>query len=801
MGREQTANVLIVEDDLALARLQQRRLERAGYRVVCATTAAGGLDTVRGGGIDLIVLDQNLPGGASGLDLYAEMRNAGHALPALLVTALNDETVVLRALRAGVDDFIPKTSDYLDYLLPAVDRVLKKARVERELAESRALLAGVIESALDPVLTVDEGGRIALFNPAAEQTFGCRQGEVLGRAVSDFLPAWPGPAGRTGAANAASFRWETEGLRCDGARLPLEVAVSPAAANGRRWWTCIARDVTERRGAEEERARLIREQAARREAERTSAALRESEQRLREQHDWLEGVLNLMPVPLLLVEPGSARVLFANRAADELAGGSFPRGRPAEEYHLVYHCTDAEGRRIPDDQMPGVRVARGERLDGFELNWHTPGGCRALLVHADTLPAMHGLPATGVIVFQDVSHLKRVEAELRESHRRKDEFLATLAHELRNPLAPIRNALAVLRLAGDDGSHAEEARAMMERQVRQMVRLIDDLLDISRITRGKIELRKERVPLAEVVRSAVESSGPLIEEFRHTLTVTLPPGPMVLEADPTRLAQVLLNLLNNAAKYTEPGGRIDVRADVAGGRDGASPAALEVRIRDNGIGIPKEMLPRVFEMFTQGQHSRDRAQGGLGIGLSLVRGLVRLHGGTVEANSEGPGRGSEFVVRLPLPAQEPHGARMPSASPPSCNGATVHLRVLIVDDNIDAAESLALLLDMVGHETRTAPDGPTALGTAFTFLPDVVLLDIGLPGMSGYDVARQLRQAPGLSGVLLVAMTGWGQEDDQRRSREAGFDYHLVKPVDANALQQLLEKERVRAGSPAVKSG
>jgi CheY-like chemotaxis protein/nitrogen-specific signal transduction histidine kinase len=402
---------------------------------------------------------------------------------------------------------------------------------------------------------------------------------------------------------------------------------------------------------------------------------------------------------------------------------------------------------------------------------------------------------------------------LRESHRRKDEFLATLAHELRNPLAPIRNALAILRLAGEDRARFDEARAMMERQLSQMVRLIDDLLDISRITRGKVTLRKQRVGLAEVVRSAVESSRPLLDAAGHALTVTLPPRPVVLDADPTRLAQVLLNLLNNAAKYTPPGGRVWLTASVVASdqwlvaREDKAPAplatshqsltTLEIRVRDTGVGIPAEMLPRVFDMFTQVDRSLERAQGGLGIGLSLVRGLVELHGGTVEAHSAGAGRGSEFVVRLPLPAQAPaEPAPAADAAPPGGNGTGRRRRVLVVDDNADAAESLAMLLGLLGYEVRTAHDGPAALREAAAFRPDVALLDIGMPGMSGHDVARRLRQTPGLDGLLLVAMTGWGQDEDRRRSREAGFNHHLVKPVDAAALHQLLAESEDRAARP-----
>jgi CheY-like chemotaxis protein/two-component sensor histidine kinase len=306
---------------------------------------------------------------------------------------------------------------------------------------------------------------------------------------------------------------------------------------------------------------------------------------------------------------------------------------------------------------------------------------------------------------------------------------------------------------------------------------VDDLLDLSRISQGKIVLRKERVELAAVVGSAVEASRPLIEKWGHELTVTLPPEPVLLEADPVRLAQVLLNLLNNAAKYTNQGGRIGLTAE----REGE---AVLVRVKDTGIGIPAEMLPRVFEMFTQVEQSQERSQGGLGIGLTLVQRLVQLHGGTVEAHSDGPGKGSEFVVRLPVAgparARGPQGAADGGqvVAPPAC-------RILVVDDNRDAADSLAVLLRMMGHEVHTAHDGLEAVGAVAVLQPDVVLLDIGLPKLNGYEVARRVRQGRA-EGVVLIALTGWGQEEDRRRSREAGFDHHLTKPVELAALQQLL---------------
>ncbi|MGK3984502.1 GAF domain-containing protein [Sorangium sp. So ce136] len=389
----------------------------------------------------------------------------------------------------------------------------------------------------------------------------------------------------------------------------------------------------------------------------------------------------------------------------------------------------------------------------------------------------------------------RLYDQLRDQDRRKDEFLATLAHELRNPLAPIRTGLEILQVSGS----AEQDRkilAMIERQVGHMVRMVDDLLDVSRITRGKVELRRERVDLRAVLNSALETSRPLLEAAEHELAVRLPAEPLLLDADPTRLAQVFANLLNNAAKYTPGGGVIRLAAQ----RDGA---AVVVRVMDNGVGIPADMLPKVFDMFTQVVRSIDRAQGGLGIGLTLVRRLVELHGGTVHAESEGPGRGSTFTVRLPLAAvalAAPEGpASRPRSSGPATRDATAALRVLVVDDNVDGAESLALLLRMSGHRTRAVHTGPEALTAARELGADIVFLDIGLPGMDGYEVARRLRADPGFAGLVLVALTGWGTEDDRRRAREAGFDHHLTKPVDAAEVRRLVA--RVAQGAAAGRQG
>jgi signal transduction histidine kinase len=367
----------------------------------------------------------------------------------------------------------------------------------------------------------------------------------------------------------------------------------------------------------------------------------------------------------------------------------------------------------------------------------------------------------------------RLYREVQEADHRKNEFLSMLAHELRNPLAPIRNAVQLLRMRGNDHPDLDAIRDLIDRQVQQLVRLVDDLLDISRITRGKIRLQKEPVEVAAVVARAVETSRPLIDARKHALTVTLPPEPLRVEGDPVRLAQVLGNLLNNAAKYTEDGGKIWLTAV----REG-NEAVL--RVRDTGVGIPADLLGSVFDLFTQIEQSLDRSQGGLGIGLTLVRRLVEKHGGRVQAFSAGPGQGSEFTVRLPLLLTEgPH----PATANGQTNGAAGgRCRVLVVDDNNDAADSLAQLLRVAGHEVQVCNDGPEALTTYVTFQPEIVLLDIGLPGMDGYEVARRLRSQTNNGKPLLVALTGYGQAEDIRRSLEAGFDHHFVKPADLAAL-------------------
>jgi len=377
----------------------------------------------------------------------------------------------------------------------------------------------------------------------------------------------------------------------------------------------------------------------------------------------------------------------------------------------------------------------------------------------------------------DIHDMKMAEAALRDIDRKKNEFLATLAHELRNPLAPLRNGLQLIKLAKNDPAAIEQARPMMERQLGQMVRLIDDLMDLTRITQGKIVLQKKRLALSAVVRNAVDTSRPLVEAASHELILDVPDEPIYVDGDEVRLSQIITNLLNNSAKYTQDGGRIQLTVARQ-----ASDAVISVK--DNGVGIPAPMLPKVFEMFTQVDRSLEKSQGGLGIGLSIVQQLVEMHGGTINAHSDGHGLGSTFVVRLPvvLSLAQPHRADEAEAGAKPA----ARRRILVVDDNRDAAISLAMMLKIMGNDTQTAHDGLEAIDVAAAFRPDVILLDIGMPKLNGYDACRRIRQQPWGQSIVLVACTGWGQAEDKHMAQDAGFNSHLTKPIDPADLGKLL---------------
>ena len=509
---------------------------------------------------------------------------------------------------------------------------------------------------------------------------------------------------------------------------------------------------------------------------------------LRQSHEFMEArdaalaIVQAVREPLVVLD-ADCRVRLANDAFYEL---------------LEETVEGTEGRQLWDtghgiwtggSLRPTLEAAcRGQQpMVNLEIERVVRGRERTLVLNTRTIVRLDRPPIV-LLAVDDVTAARqaeslRIDAEaLRLVDKRKDEFLGILAHELRNPLAPMRFALELLKRS--DGKPAEmmRARQVLDRQVTHMVRIVDDLLDVSRITQGKVELRKERLNLAGMVAAAVELARPGLDAARHTMTISLPDETVTLDGDAVRLTQVLVNLLNNATKFTPPGGHIWLIADTIGER-AESPNQLRIRVRDTGVGIAPELQPTIFEMFMQGDQTLERTRAGLGVGLTLVRKLVELHGGTVSVHSDGEGAGSEFVVRLPIdPLAQPARdvdrtvAAAPVARP---------LR-LVADDNDDGREMLVYLLTAEGHTVAEAGDGPMALETAETFRPDVAILDIGMPGMNGYTVAQRLRDGPQASSIMLVALSGLGQQEDKARASQAGFDRHFTKPVDVNALRAFL---------------
>jgi PAS domain S-box-containing protein len=461
------------------------------------------------------------------------------------------------------------------------------------------------------------------------------------------------------------------------------------------------------------------------------------------------------------------------------------------EQMFGYTAQEAIGRSItiiiPSDRLAEesdilARLRRGDRIDHYEtVRRHKDGTDRYISLTISPVRDEQGRIIGASKIARDITLRKQTERKLFEADRRKDEYLAMLSHELRNPLAPISNSVEVLRRLVGNQPELKSLMELMYRQVQHLNHLIEDLLDVSRISLGKIKLHQETINLGSIVSQAVEAAEPMREHLQHELTVIQLPEPVYVRADPTRLFQLLGNLLNNACKFTERGGHIWLKVE-------REDEQAVIRVRDTGIGLAADQLGRIFEMFIQVDASLDRSQNGLGIGLMLVKSLVEMHGGTVEAHSEGLGRGSEFVVRLPVFTERPKakpqrdlGVRREMTGPIQC-------RILIVDDNRDSAESLTMLCKLNGHEVQSAYDGLEAIETAVKFRPNVILLDIGLPGLNGYEVARQIRSQLPDRDLTLVALTGWGREEDRRSAQEAGFDAHLVKPLDFDALERILNK-------------
>ncbi len=771
---------VLVADDNADMRRYIVRLLAEQYRVEAVPDGEAALAAARERPPDLILTDVMMPR-LDGFDLLRELRAdpRTNGLPVIMLSARAGEESRVEGMQAGADDYLVKPFSARE-LLARVSAHLQIARLRRE-AEQR--LRGIFNQTTAGIAQVDLNGRFLFVNPRFCEMTGYSAEELQTQTCASITHPDHQACNESLFVQAVqerkSYIIEKRYIRKDGSPIWVRNDVSQLTdGNGRlASMLAVSLDITEQKRAED-RLRLLSEAAA--------------------------IVLNAPDPDALLqtlfhkIGPTIGADLCFNYLVNDTGDGlrlatcvGVPEEMAGNIARLEFGqaiCGTVALHRQP------LAMACIQQSDDPKVQLVKSFGIRAYVCN----PLMSGNLLLGTLSFASRSkdyfsaderafleticryvavayERLRLVARLREADRRKDEFLATLAHELRNPLAPVRNGLQLLRRAEGNGELIEQSRTIMERQVSQMVRLVDDLLDVGRITRGKLELRREQVELAAVVKSAVETSRPLIEQMGHELTITLPPQPVYLDADPVRLSQVYLNLLNNAAKYTEPGGHIWLTAE-------RQDSDAVVTVKDTGVGIPAEKLPHVFDIFTQVDQSLERSQGGLGLGLTLVKRLTEMHGGSVEAKSGGPGTGSTFTVRLPV-APGPAAAEPP---PTEETAFIPHRRILIVDDNRDGADSLALMLRLLGNRVQMAYDGIEAVQAAEGFRPDVVLLDIGLPRLNGYEACRRIREQPWSKDMVLIAVTGWGQDEDKRRSLEAGFNFHMVKPVDPTDLEKLL---------------
>jgi len=760
-----TANVLLVDNELSNLLGLERILKPLGQNLVRARSGEEALRLLREDDFAVALLDIGLPG-LDAFETAKRMRGQERSqhIPIIFLAASGSmEFPVAGAYRLGAVDYLvkPLVPDILRAKVAVFVELFRRAEQVRRLEhrlrqQSERRFRAIIENSFDAVVLLADDGHIHYASPTTTRVLGYAPEELIGQNAFELMhpgdrPAMADVFGRLLQTRGASvtnrfryrhkdgsFRW-VEGT---GTNLLHEPSVQAVVNN--------FHDVTAQRQAAE--------------------ALRQSEQHYR-------ALADSVPVMVFTCLP-DGRCDYCNRRWYDYTG--LPAGQ-AEGYGwaAALHADDRDATIAIWEEA--VRTGRCfEREQRFR---RADGAYRWFLCRAVPLRDEQGHIVKWFGNCTDIEEQRRVRDALAEADRRKDEFLAMLGHELRNPLAPLANAVRVLQVDGGNEETRCWAADVIGRQAQHLARLVDDLLDVSRVTRGKVVLRKEPVELGALLRSATETSRPLMEARQHTLALFLPAEAAWLDADSTRLAQVIGNLLNNAAKYTPAGGRIFLSGE-------CSADQVVVRVRDNGEGIAPELLPRVFDLFTQGDRSPARIEGGLGIGLALVRSLVELHGGTVQAASDGPGRGSEFSVRLPRAACFPpvnQGA--PEHAHGKASAATIApVRVLVVDDNRDSADSIAMLLSLWGHEARVAYDGPAALTAARDYQPGLVLLDIGLPGMTGLETARRLRQEVGLRDAMMVAMTGYGQDEDRRRSQEAGLSGHLVKPVSPEELADLLRR-------------
>jgi two-component system CheB/CheR fusion protein len=677
-------------------------------------------------------------------------------------------------LEGGADSYLtePVEAEVLVASVKSLLRLYQREEENRRLVqtarERERLLQSTFEQASEAILVCDNQGRITRASHRATTLAGQYP---VGKLFTEVFPlelrtsvrlrfrdtaAGSNPSLYELANVEADSPREASVVRCDGTRIHLLFSCKHLQSEKNLeqiGYTVALTDITAHKQAE--------------------AALRDSEEKFRAAFEWAT-------VGKAQFDLETGRFNAVNDHYCQITGYSREELLQMRVYDLD-HPADRDA-----DEKALARLLRAEsgQYRAEKRNIRKDGAVIWVQVEASLIRDGQGLPIRIIGIILDITERKRLEEELKRrmeelkvSDRRKDDFLATLAHELRNPLAPIRNAAAILQRMHVSDPQLQWCRDIIDQQVSQISRLLDDLLDLSRITRDRLELRKERIELTRVIQGAVDISRPLIDEFEHELTVSIPSEPIDVVADEVRLTQVLSNLLNNAAKYTEQGGKIWLRAE----REGAD---LIISVKDTGIGIPTDQLNEVFEMFSQLQRSLEQTRQGLGVGLTLVKRLVEMHGGSIEVRSDGPGEGSEFILRLPIVIE--HRLEATAAENGDEGSKISSLRILVADDHVHSNESLTKILQMMGHEILSAYDGEEAFATAEKFAPRVALLDIGMPKLNGYDLCRRIREQPWGKTMVLVALTGWGGERDRRRGLEAGFNDHLTKPVPPEELEQLI---------------
>ena len=639
----------------------------------------------------------------------------------------------------------------------------------RRVDHDKELLTATLQSIAEGVIATDAAGHVRLINRCAQELTGWSEAEALGRRFGDVLhldfaestPSGPDLAGQAVRSGKCVHLAQGALLQTrSGEQRSVQAIATPVKSAGDAVLGAVVvlRDIGDQ--------------------VRHALALRESEQRAQARAGELEAVMQSVPAAILIANDLQCRDVTGNAAAYRLLRAPIGSSLAGSSDKCSYFADDpAEGNPLPlrSEELPLQRaIAERREITNIELQLRFQNGdMHTVMGNAAPLRDSYGQVRGAVVALIDMTERQHIEAQLKLAHRRKDEFLATLAHELRNPLAPVRSGVAILRKERD-GAVAGKTLAMMERQLTHMVRLIDDLLEVSRITGDKILLRREPVALQPVLEQAVEAAKPFLDSAGHALEWQMTSQPLWVNGDANRLCQVVGNLLANAAKYTAEGGHVRLLLD-------REDAWARIQVADNGLGVPPGMLHQVFDLFTQINRTLHRTQGGLGVGLSLVRRLVEMHDGTVEAASPGLGLGSTFTVRLPVsaPAQ-------PLPPPAADVPAGPSMRVLVVDDNRDAADSLALVLEGMGHVARAAHSAQEALKVVEGFAPQLAFLDIGMPGMSGHELARALRADLAFATMRLVALTGWGEESDRARSLDAGFDLHVTKPIDTPTLVRVL---------------